>query len=70
VTPTTLMHGDEGPRCHCGLHRIPPSFTGVRWYWSVHRADACTLELPNLRCWCGLLRSEHQQGHMTVPEAS
>lgn len=52
-------------KCKCGLHIIPTPFDGVRWYWGRHAVNECTMELPNLRCWCGRLRSEHQDkfGH-------
>lgn len=50
-------------RCKCGQREVPAGCDGVRWYWQRHGRDACTLELPNKRCWCGLLRSEHIDGH-------
>jgi hypothetical protein len=49
--------------CKCGLHKIPAWANGVSWYWQLHKRDVCMLELPNIRCWCGLLRSEHLEGH-------
>ena len=49
--------------CKCGQREIPPGAHAVSWYWQTHGRDACTLELPNVRCWCGLLRSEHIDGH-------
>lgn len=55
--------------CKCGAHTVPEWADGVQWYWQRHARDTCTLELPNLRCWCGLLRSEHVKGHAdTHPE--
>jgi len=52
-------------QCACGLHKIAGGIHGIRWYWAVHARDVCVLELPNERCWCGRLRSEHQnqEGH-------
>lgn len=51
-------------RCHCGQHSMErPDIHGINWYWSEHTREACTLELPNVRCWCGRLRSEHIDGH-------
>ena len=50
-------------QCKCGGHTVPAGCDGVQWYWQRHGRDACTLELPNLRCWCGLLRHEHVTGH-------
>lgn len=52
----------EGP-CKCGLKTIPAYADAISWYWQMHARDKCTLELPNERCWCGLLRSEHLEGH-------
>jgi len=54
-------------RCKCGTREIPAYIDGVQWYWQRHARDACTLELPNERCWCGLLRHEHVDGHADVP---
>jgi len=54
-------------QCACGLMPVPSGFDGVRWYWQRHARDTCTLELPNTRCWCGLLRSEHVEGHAKQP---
>lgn len=55
-------------RCACGLHTIAGGIHGIRWYWAVHARDRCVLELPNEKCWCGRLRSEHQDqaGHDPV----
>lgn len=52
-------------QCKCGLHEIPEWVDGVNWYWGHHTQDKCTVELPNERCWCGRLRTEHQnkEGH-------
>lgn len=51
-------------RCHCGQHSMErPDIHSINWYWSKHTREACTLELPNVRCWCGRLRSEHIDGH-------
>jgi hypothetical protein len=50
-------------RCKCDQHEVPAGCDGVQWYWSRHTRVACTLELPNLKCWCGRLRSEHIDGH-------
>lgn len=51
--------------CKCGLHIIPETITGVKWFWARHTKETCTVELPNIRCWCGRLRTEHQndEGH-------
>ena len=49
--------------CKCGQMQVPAGVDGVNWYWQRHARDGCTLELPNTRCWCGLLRSEHINGH-------
>lgn len=49
--------------CECALMEVPAGCDGVQWYWQRHARDGCTLELPNIRCWCGLLRSEHVTGH-------
>ena len=53
----------EKGRCKCGLKEVPAGCDGVQWYWQRHARYACTLELPNLKCWCGRLRSEHIDGH-------
>jgi len=53
---------NPGP-CACGLREIPSGVDGVQWYWQRHAREGCTLELPNHRCSCGLLRSEHLEGH-------
>jgi len=50
-------------KCQCGLHEVPAGVDGVNWYWQRHSREGCTLELPNTRCWCGRLRSEHIDGH-------
>lgn len=50
-------------QCKCGQHEVPAGCDGIQWYWQRHGRTACTLELPNERCWCGLLRSEHIKGH-------
>ena len=49
--------------CNCGFVDIPEGFHVVSWYWQEHSVKACTLQLPNVKCWCGLLRSEHIEGH-------
>jgi len=49
--------------CHCGQRTIPENVDRVYWYWQAHGRKICTLELPNERCWCGLLRHEHIEGH-------
>lgn len=53
----------EVGKCSCGQHDVPAGCDGVQWYWQRHAREACTLELPNKQCWCGLLRSEHITGH-------
>lgn len=51
-------------KCKCELHEIPDYINGgINWYWSYHTRTKCTLELPNKKCWCGRLRSEHLDGH-------
>lgn len=57
--------------CKCGLHAIRAGITGIVWYWSRHTREECLLQLPNERCWCGRLRSEHQDehGHASSPPA-
>jgi hypothetical protein len=50
-------------QCKCEQHEIPIGVDGINWYWQRHSREACTLELPNRKCWCGLLRSEHIKGH-------
>jgi len=50
-------------QCLCGLKEVAAGVDGVQWYWQRHTREGCTLELPNKRCWCGLLRSEHLTGH-------
>ncbi len=50
-------------QCKCGQQEVPAGAHGVNWYWQNHARDKCVLELPNLRCWCGMLRSEHIDGH-------
>lgn len=55
--------------CKCGLHQIPGWADQVSWFWQLHSRNVCTLELPNSRCECGLLRSEHIEGHAeSMPE--
>lgn len=54
---------DGADPCDCGAGWIPKRIDGVMWYWQRHSRTGCTLELPNSRCWCGLLRSEHIEGH-------
>lgn len=49
--------------CKCGQKEIPFNVDRVSWYWQLHGRDKCTLELPNIKCQCGLLRSEHIEGH-------
>ncbi len=56
----------EGP-CKCGLRQLRAHEGGHSWYWQLHTREKCTLELPNARCWCGLLRSEHLEGHAAHP---
>lgn len=51
-------------RCVCGEHEIPKAIDGINWYWQHHSRTGCTLELPDIVCWCGLKRSQHKQdGH-------
>lgn len=57
----------EGARtCNCGHMLIPKHYASVSWYWQSHGLDRCTLELPDLVCWCGLKRSQHINGHNNV----
>jgi hypothetical protein len=56
-------------RCLCGLHVIRAGVNGVHWYWALHTRERCSLDLPNERCWCGRLRSEHQDEHGHEPGA-
>lgn len=57
-------------RCICGQQEIPAGADGMQWYWQHHsRVGPCVLELPNQRCWCGRLRSEHVDGHAAVLES-
>lgn len=78
--PTVLVHGKtpslvgtlncelEGATpCMCGHRWIPARVDRVSWYWQMHGRDRCTLELPDLVCWCGLKRSEHVDGHAESP---
>lgn len=63
----------KADQCKCAQMEVPAGIDRVKWYWQVHGRDACTLELPNKRCWCGLLRSEHIDGHAdtrTAPPAN
>lgn len=53
----------EAAKCKCGMHDIPAWVDIVSWYWQQHTRDRCSVDLPNERCWCGLLRSEHVTGH-------
>ena len=55
-------HPTAGRR-RCDLHEVPAGCDAVQWYWSRHTRVVCTMELPNLKCWCGRLRSEHLDGH-------
>jgi hypothetical protein len=48
--------------CKCGHFLVNLGVTH-NWYWQTHNAKVCTLELPDLVCWCGLKRSEHIDGH-------
>jgi len=67
--PMTISSGpvENGGRltthCKCGQMPIPSYVNGIHWYWQFHTRKKCTLELPNSKCWCGLLRSEHITGH-------
>jgi hypothetical protein len=59
--------------CKCNLHTVPAGIDRVNWYWARHAREECTVELPNLVCWCGRTRAEHQNkdGHnprARVPE--
>lgn len=64
MTPKQAEKDREHPgKCKCGLKDIPAGVNIIRWYWQEHSRTRCTLELPNERCWCGLLRSEHISGH-------
>lgn len=62
-------YGEEerAERCQCGMGLIPEGASQINWYWQKHRRDVCVVELPNRICWCGLRRSEHEDGHR--PEA-
>jgi predicted nucleic acid-binding Zn-ribbon protein len=51
--------------CKCGQRQVPRGTDGVSWYWQRHSREACTLELPDAVCPCGLRRSEHIHGHAT-----
>lgn len=66
----TMADDKAGGRCNCGLHIIPAGFDIVKWYWQEHGRNVCTLQLPNERCWCGLLRSEHIEGHAPDPAST
>lgn len=63
------MENETEARCACGLHTIAAGVHGVNWYWAVHTRKRCSLDLPNVRCWCGRLRSEHQDEHGHEPGA-
>jgi len=54
-------------KCICGQMDVPAAIDVVQWYWQHHSRTGCTLELPDLVCWCGLKRSEHLNGHADVP---
>lgn len=60
---------DVAAKCHCGMHEIPAYAGTIKWYWQEHTRERCSVTLPNLRCWCGRLRSEHTDGHADNPEA-
>lgn len=49
--------------CQCKRLEIPAGVDGCNWYWQYHTRTKCTVELPDLTCWCGLKRSEHNTGH-------
>lgn len=69
AAPSARPARKAGP-CKCGQHQIPDWADVVSWYWQKHGRTGCTLELPNERCECGLLRSEHITGHAeTTSEA-
>ena len=48
--------------CACG-HFFVDRNARCYWYWQTHSLGGCTLELPDVVCWCGLKRSEHIDGH-------
>ncbi len=50
-------------KCKCGLMTVREGFDGNSWYWQRHSRELCYVELPNSKCWCGRLRSEHTDGH-------
>lgn len=52
----------EGLPCACGHRLVRPNMREL-WYWQTHSLKVCTLELPDIVCWCGLKRSEHVDGH-------
>ncbi len=62
-TPSPDHYVRRPGSCACDLHEVPAGIDGVNWYWQRHTRKGCTLELPNARCWCGRLRSEHLDGH-------
>ncbi len=67
--PPKKVHAEAG-RCKCGLHEIPAHANVVSWYWQQHARDICVVELPNEKCWCGRLRSEHTDGHDETKRAA
>jgi len=54
-------------KCFCGQKVIDAGVDKISWYWTNHGRMECTLQLPDNKCWCGLKRSEHIEGHN--PEA-
>ncbi len=68
VAPSVTTRIPAG-RCKCGLQELQEGIHGSHWYWALHTRDACTLELPDERCWCGRLRSEHQNAEGHDPQA-
>lgn len=70
---TGMLPGEiEGAEpCSCG-HRLIRKGVDVsyvsHWYWQTHSQTRCTLELPDLVCWCGLRRSQHVSGHRGADE--
>lgn len=56
------MEIEQGIPCCCGHRLVRPNMREI-WYWQNHSTAGCTLELPDLICWCGLKRSEHVDGH-------
>lgn len=62
ATASTTGERKAGP-CKCGMREIPAHADVVKWYWQEHGRERCSVDLPNERCDCGLLLSEHITGH-------